>query len=448
MTRRTPSGSKLGAFLAKLPKGTVAVGAGLGVMGLTSYGFLLIAARALHPVGYAEITVVWTVLFTIGPGLFLPLEQECARRISSAHDGSIARPALRRIITLGGLLLAAVVVLSAAAWPLIGTRIFNGDLPLFITTLAATACLWPVHTSRGMLAGSGHFGRYGVGLCVDGVLRVVGAAALALGGSSTAWHYAAVFVVSQLVATGVSVIGAHFRYVDGASNGRAHEDSWASIRKVIGWMLVAVLMSQLLANGGTFAAKAIASPTDPTAGVFLSALVIARIPLFLFAALQASLLPNIAALIARRELIAVRSLVRRVCVALTALGALATVLLIAFGPELLVFVFGPRFDISRWTLGLLSLGCLVFMVASALAQVLIAAQRAKDAGIIWVISVVLFLAFLALPIELTTRVSLCLLLSSFGGLLLFAYRWTQLERLLASAPATQTTAVPATEPEA
>lgn len=431
MNRRTSSGSKLGAFLAKLPKGTVPVGAGLGVMGLTSYGFLLITARALHPVGYAEITVVWTVLFTIGPGLFLPLEQECARRVSSAHDGSISRAALRRIITLGGLLLAAVIVLSAAAWPLIGVRIFNSDLPLFITTLAATACLWPVHTSRGMLAGSGHFGRYGVGLCVDGILRVVGAAVLALSGSSTAWHYAAVFIASQLVATGVSLLGAHFRYVGESSNGPDHADSWTSIRKAIGWMLVAVLMSQLLANGGTFAAKAIASPTDPTAGVFLSALVIARIPLFLFAALQASLLPNIAGLIARRELVAVRALVRRVCVALSALGIAATLLLLVFGTELLVFVFGPRFEISRWTLGLLSIGCTVFMVASALAQVLIAAQRAKEAGIIWVVSVVLFLAFLTLPIELTLRISLCLLLSSLGALLLFAARWAHLERTLA-----------------
>lgn len=42
-----------------LPEGTLAVGAGLIVSGVTSYGFLAISARALGPERYAPLGVLW-----------------------------------------------------------------------------------------------------------------------------------------------------------------------------------------------------------------------------------------------------------------------------------------------------------------------------------------------------------------------------------------------------
>ena len=48
-----------------LPEGTLAVGAGLIVSGVTSYGFLAISARALGPERYAPLGVLWAL--TAGP---------------------------------------------------------------------------------------------------------------------------------------------------------------------------------------------------------------------------------------------------------------------------------------------------------------------------------------------------------------------------------------------
>ena len=55
-----------------LPEGTLSVGAGLIVSGITSYGFLAISARALGPEKYAPLGVLWALTYVVCPGVFLP----------------------------------------------------------------------------------------------------------------------------------------------------------------------------------------------------------------------------------------------------------------------------------------------------------------------------------------------------------------------------------------
>ena len=68
---------------ANLPGGMVPVAAGLVVLGATSYGFLVLAARSLGPERYAPLSVLWALVFLVGPGVFVPLEQELARAIAA-----------------------------------------------------------------------------------------------------------------------------------------------------------------------------------------------------------------------------------------------------------------------------------------------------------------------------------------------------------------------------
>lgn len=397
-----------------LPSGTLPVGVGLMVLGATSYVYLFFAARGLSPSQFVEVTIVWTTLFTIGPGLFLPIEQEIARHISSTGSGQNSSSATRRLIRLGGLLTGGFVLLALAAWPLIGASLFNSDGWLFAATIAATVCLWPVHSSRGVLAGRGQFHRYGAQLSIDGTLRMIGAAVLWTMDVERASVYALVFVGSQLIAVVLTLPRPDDRELQ-PEPGAVR--TWGSLVHALGWTLVAVLASQSLANGGTFAVKALSEPHDPAAGVFLTALVVARIPLFLYSALQASLLPGIAGMIARGDALGVRHLLRRVTLILGLLGGVATVLLTAVGPLLLRVVFGETFVISRWTLGLLSLACTVYMLAAAFGQVILAAARPRAAGIMWVLALATFLACLALPITLNDRVSVALLVGAMVTLI-------------------------------
>lgn len=430
-----PSRGTGGPEARSLPSGTLAVGIGLAVLGATSYVYLFFAARGLLPSEFAQVTIVWTTLFTLGPGLFLPIEQEIARHISASGNRQATAADTARLIRLGGLLTVGFLILGALSWPLIGQSLFNSDVTLFIATLAATACLWPVHSSRGVLAGRGQFARYGAQLSIDGTIRMVGAGVLWLLDVRHASAYAAVFIASQLLAVTLTLPRPDMREPTADDH---PVRSWTHLAHALGWTLVAVLASQSLANGGTFAVKAMSNPHDAAAGVFLTALVVARIPLFLYSALQASLLPGIAGMIARADSAGVRHLVRRVILILTTLGGVATLALIAVGPPGLRLVFGETFAISRWTLGLLSLACTVYMIAAALGQVVLAAARPLPAGIAWVAGLAVFVGFLAVPLSLNDRVSAGLLTGSVVALAAF----TRLIRRLLSAPAPHTAPTP------
>src|SRR5262249_3516504 len=82
-----------------LPTGTAAVGVGLIVAGMSAYGFLFIANKALSDAEYSPLGVLWSLVFLCGPGLFLPFEQEISRALAERRArgfGGAPGPGLRR----------------------------------------------------------------------------------------------------------------------------------------------------------------------------------------------------------------------------------------------------------------------------------------------------------------------------------------------------------------
>ena len=66
-----------------VPEGTFAVGAGLAISGVTTYGFQILAFRGLTKQNYAALNALWVFVFVLAPGVFLPLEQEVGRALAS-----------------------------------------------------------------------------------------------------------------------------------------------------------------------------------------------------------------------------------------------------------------------------------------------------------------------------------------------------------------------------
>jgi len=146
--RRRPGRRSRAESAAGIPAGTRLVGAGLAILGVSSYGYLAIAARSLDQAQFAELSVVWTIPFTLGPGAFLPLEQEIGRRVAVVTEQRIAAVILRRAAGLGAVLAVVITVLTVMAGPVISDRLLNGDAALFIAMLCANATLALVHSSR------------------------------------------------------------------------------------------------------------------------------------------------------------------------------------------------------------------------------------------------------------------------------------------------------------
>src|SRR5436853_7044981 len=101
-----------------LPEGTLAVGAGLIVSGVTSYGFLAISARALGPERYAPLGVLWALTYVVCPGVFLPLEQEVGRAPSNRRARGLGGgPLIPRTALAGGGAAALLLAVTARTGP-------------------------------------------------------------------------------------------------------------------------------------------------------------------------------------------------------------------------------------------------------------------------------------------------------------------------------------------
>src|SRR3954462_9143749 len=110
-----------------LPEGTLEVGTGLIISGITTYAYLTLAKAALGTAAYGPLGVLWAVIFTAGPGFFLPIEQEVSRALAarrSRREGS--GPLLRRAATLGGVLLLVLIVVGLLTGQLLVNHLFSG----------------------------------------------------------------------------------------------------------------------------------------------------------------------------------------------------------------------------------------------------------------------------------------------------------------------------------
>lgn len=184
-----------------VPRGTVPVGAGTAVNAAGAYGHLALAGRGLDTAGMAGLSVVWAVAFSVGIGLFFPLEQELTRTVAARVTlGAGAGPLLRRGTAVAAGLLAAAVLLLAAAHHPLARLAFDGDAALLWPLAGALSALAGAHTLRGLLAGQGRFTAYAGQLALDGVLRIAFATALLLTGSHSPTAFALVLTAAPLLA--------------------------------------------------------------------------------------------------------------------------------------------------------------------------------------------------------------------------------------------------------
>src|SRR5690606_22776757 len=160
-----------------------------------------------------------------------------------------------------------------------------------------------------------------------GVVRPIGAVVLAVAGVVAVGWWGAVVVVAPFVAAAATLSGQRGLLTPGP------EAPWAELTRALGWLLLGSTSTALLINGGVLAVELLATPEqEAAAGVFLSGLLVARIPLFFFQAVLASLLPKLSHLVGRQLYGEFGAALQRLVVAVLAVGAVAVVVALAIGP--------------------------------------------------------------------------------------------------------------------
>ncbi len=385
---------------------TAWVAAGLLAFGGSNFAFLAFAGRDLGTAASGPVGLAWTLLNAIGIGLFQPLEQEAGRRLSArrALTGE-AQADLRHLVRLALAACAACAVLGAALAGPVADLVFNGRRDLVVVLVLGLVGQAIAYLARGVLAGSGRFPRYGIQLMADGVLRTATAGVLFVIGATPA-AYGAVLVVAPVAATLVAISPRAVGHaVTGAPDG--------ALRDRLGGLVAASATGQLLANVGPIAMAALADASQrELSGRFVYAVTIARIPLFLFAAVQAVFLPALAALLARRDGAGFASTVRRAFVATAALGGAGVLGVWAIGDWVMGMVYGSGFHLDPDVLALVAASGGLFMLAQVSAQGLLAHHADGVVALGWTGGLVATVAALALPGDLATRVAVALCVGS------------------------------------
>jgi len=402
-----------------LPTGTAAVGVGLIVAGLSAYGFLFVADKALSKAEYSPLGALWSLVFLAGPGLFLPLEQEISRALAerrARNQGGL--PVVRRAATIGvGLGLGVLVLLIATARFTVD-QLFDHQILLLVGLTLGLAGALAGHLTRGCLSGTGQFKGYGVYLGADGFIRVLGAVICIVVGVNTAGPFGVAIGIAGLLAVPVSLLVQRPRLDDGP------DAAFTEVGGALGLLLGASLCAFAIMNIGPVLVKLLADGSqDEAAGRFVNGVVIARIPLFLFQAVQASLLPKLSALAHTGHLGDFRIGLKRLLVAVAGLALVGSIVGAVIGPFVVEIMF-PGADLGGRTMGLLAAGAGLYMLAMACAQAVIALGGHADQALGWALGLIALLVTVAVAShDLFLRVEVGLLVGSavafvaMGGLL-------------------------------
>ena len=396
-------------LLNLLPLGTSGIFWGLVVNGLTTYGYLVVAGYALGDEGYGGLAVLWALVNIGGFGLFQPLEQEVARATADrASRGVGSAPVLQRAGVLGAAQFMLVTAGLLVAWPLGLDGLLDDRPELLVALVLALGAFAGTQLVRGILGGRHLFNRYAWYFVVEGGSRMAVAVALALAGVAAVGAYG-LAIAFALVAAAVIAAGPRPFVRPGPPA------SYRELTPAMGFLLIASIGEAFILNVGPVAVDiAGGDELGPEApGVFLNGMLIARIPLFFFQAVKASLLPSLATLAGHGDLVGFRNMQIKIVAAVGAAAAATTVVAAAVGPFVVRIVFGD--DLGRADMALLAAsgGGLMLMLSLTLGLVALGHTRLAVAG--WVAGIAAFAVMVSFDLEPFLRVELGLVAAVLAG---------------------------------
>jgi O-antigen/teichoic acid export membrane protein len=378
------------------------MGGGLALVGAAGYGFVALAGHTLDPAHAAALASLYLMVNIIGPGVFSALEQETSRSVST--EVAAGRPTgvvMRHAWLLASALLAAVLVVLLIVSPVLTDRAFAGQWGLFVAVLLSVVTSAAVYVVRGLLGGVQRFTGYSATLAAEGLARILPCVVIAALGMPDSTGYALIFAAGS----GFGAVAGLFWL-----RGRAHAPVEAprtavtaepptvkAMARALSLLVGGTVLMLVVSNVAPIVVTGRLTEDAVTAAAFASAFVLARIPLFLFAPVQAMLLPSLTRAAAAHDFAAVRARLRVIIMAVLAIGLLGVLASFTIGPWAVQVLFGAEVRLSVVVVGLLGVSTVGLMAAMVLQPGLIALGAHKSVTIAWLVGTVVLVALLALP---------------------------------------------------
>jgi O-antigen/teichoic acid export membrane protein len=389
---------------------------GIASTGLFSFAYLAAASHELTPAEYSRISICWAIMFVILSVIYRPIEQLLSRTIADRAARGLHGHILRTpAIIQASFALLFLVVALALRDPIV-SDLFTGSSALYWIMVVGVMAYAASYFARGWLAGHKRFALYGGLVFLESTSRFVFALAVAVGIASGQNAVA----LGMAVAPFVSLLVIPFAFsrvrlpapsalpvADAAREGPAHgqvEEAATdlSLRYGTGFAVavVAIMFSeQTLMNAGVLvvaASTGVVALTSGLSGFVFNVLLIVRAPLQLFQAVQTSILPHLAGLEARESSEEFHRAVRLTILAIAAFAGAVSLGLLLIGPAVMKALLGDKgFSYGRVGLAIVGIGMGLHLASGTLNQALLARGRAKFAAVAWLISAVVFVAFVA-----------------------------------------------------
>jgi len=408
--KRIPKKESLERLMERLPDGTVSIGGGLLVNGVTAYIFIAISSRDLGAEAYSPVALLWALSFLLGIGFFLPLEQETARIVASrVGRGEGVGPVVRLAGQLGGVLALFLLVISLASRQWFTNEFFNGETTLFIGLLLVVIGLGTAHLVKGTLAGLGRFNGYARYIIGEGVGRLLLVGVVLMFTTKSVGAYGLAIGLAPFLGIFIATTKQKEVFTPGP------KAKVGDLSRALGSLLLASVATALVLNASPLAVQVLATDQEiDESGKFLNALLVARVPLFFFQAVQAALLPRLSRLAGQEKFLELWRELKRLLSLVVGLGSAAVLFMGLLGPQIVVFAFGEEFRVSHGDMALLACSSAGLMIALSLTQALIACKAQGRMATAWVVGVGVFPAALSIAKNhLFLRVEIALIVTVF-----------------------------------
>jgi O-antigen/teichoic acid export membrane protein len=414
------SGERQGSSATSAEYGKTAsfLAIGVGLTGLITYAYFLIASHVLSKLDYGQITILWSAVFITISTLYRPVEQLLSRHISERlTKGEPLGQPMRVASTIQiGLALFFAVVALALRGP-IQDGLLEGNETLYWVFFGAVLFYAASYFARGFLAGQRSFGLFTALILSESCFRTLFAVLVAVSIlSGQSW-----VAVGIVAAPSLSLMVVPFAFLRRAKKDQeqrsAQEDAPAApgseaedasdssdfTMKEGGGFAAAVLVimfsEQAFLNAGPLITRGLQGAE--AAGFIFNVLMLARAPLQLFQAVSTSILPHLTNLHTSTAPDSEREFhrsVRGVLLGVTAFAAFTALVVLIAGPHLMQIAFSKKFEYDRPGLLLVTLGMGLYLASVTVNQACLAQGQVRRAAVRWIACAGFFILWNFLPI--------------------------------------------------
>jgi O-antigen/teichoic acid export membrane protein len=383
---------------------------GVGLTGVITYAYFLIASHTLSKPDYGQITVLWSAVFITISTLYRPIEQLLSRHISErvVKGQSLSEP-MRVAATIQlGLSLLFTVLALALRGPIQDT-LLEGNETLYWVFFTSVLFYAASYFARGFLAGSQRFGLFVALILSESCFRTIFAVLVVVGIlSGQGW-----VAIGITAAPALSLLVVPFAFARKAQQDKAAapppeitaaaaEEEAFSFRHGGGFaaaVLLIMFSEQAFLNAGPLIMRGLQGAAE--AGFIFNVLMIARAPLQLFQSVSTSILPHLTSLHTSDDPDSDREFghtVKMVLLGITAFTGAAFVFMALVGPKAMQIAFGKNFTYDRLGLLLVTVGMGLYLASVTLNQACVAQGQVRRAAVRWITCAGVFIAWNFVPL--------------------------------------------------